>query len=464
MQIPSAQWARLQTFDAVKSLLLASVCLSCLALPSQGKVPSGPWTPSKIPEGWVVHETKNYQIQSQAGMEKAKRLGEHMEVMNRVYRSMFKPDKSGSKLQVIKLLSSRESYLRYGAPPSSAAYYSRTDREMVCYDTGKWSDESRGEGPTTPGAGESKLERRMRRMDEMMTMDILGCAAHEGWHQYFDWLVVSFVILPSWINEGLGDYFYTAAPKEVRGKKIPAELGRLNEGRLLVLKAALRHDRFVPLQQLLSMSKNDFYANASVCYAEGWAFCQFLLHSGNQKYAKIISNFVRLVKDDSKMEAVTERAFKGLDLAVMETEFKQWIEGLKFPGLEEDESEQAPSQPPAGENPTPPGESPPVTDPGSTPPGGTPPAPAGTGGGTPPGGTPPAPAPGTGTGTPPGGTPPAPTPGTGSGTPPGGTPPTPTPTPGGSGTPPGGTPPGGTPPAPTPTPGGGGTPPGGNGG
>jgi hypothetical protein len=428
-------------FDPVKSLLLASVCLSCLALPSQSKVPSGPWAKSKIPEGWVVHETKNYQIQSQAGMEKAVRLGEHMEVMNRVYRSIFKPDKGGSKLQVIKLLSSREAYLRYGAPQSSAAYYSPDDREMVCYDTGKWGDEAKASGPVTGPrdvTGESKLERRMRRLDEMLTMDILGCAAHEGWHQYFHWLVVSRVILPSWINEGLGEVFYPAAPKQVRGRKIPAELGRFNEGRFLIFRAALAQGRFVPLQQLLSMSKEEFYANAGVCYAEGWAFCHFLLYSGNPKYAKIISNFVRFVQDDSKMDAVTERAFKGFDLDVMEAEFKQWFGGLKLPGVDDgDEAEQAP-QPPSGENPTPPGEPAPAPDPGSTPPGGTPPAPASNGGGTPPGGTPPAPAPGTGTGTPPGGTPPTPTPGTGGGTPPGGTPPAPTPTPGGGGTPPGG--------------------------
>lgn len=424
--IPSHRVARLQHLDAVKSLFFASVCLLCLALPSQGKVPAGPWTKSKIPEGWVVHETKNYQIQSQAGIEKAIRLGEHMEVMNRVYRSMFRPDKSGSKLQVIKLLQDRKAYLAYGSPKNSAAYYYRPDREMVCYDTGKWGDEVKVEGPVTgprDTSRESKLERRMRRLDEMMTMDILGCAAHEGWHQFFDWLVVSMVILPSWINEGMGDYFYTAAPKETRGHKIPAELGRLNEGRLLILKAALAHDRFVPLRQLISMSKDDFYANGSVCYAEGWAFCQFLLHSGNQKYAKIIFNFVQFVKNDTKMDAVTERAFKGIELDAMEAEFKHWIGGLNLPGAEEAdeaEGEGAPS-PGSGESPAPPGEQPPV--PGTS---GTPPAPAGgTGGGTPPGGTPPAPtpAPGTGGGTPPGGTPPVPTP---------------TPTPGSGGTPPGG--------------------------
>ncbi|HZN37490.1 MAG TPA: hypothetical protein VFD82_01735 [Planctomycetota bacterium] len=137
----------------MKSLFLAGVCLSCLALPSPGKVPAGPWTKSKIPEGWGVHETKNYQIQSQAGM----------------------------------------NYLRYGGAPNSAAYYKGDDREMVCYDTGKWSNNPKVEGPVTGprGSGESKLERRMRRLDEIMTMDTLGGSAPEGWHQYFSWLVVS---------------------------------------------------------------------------------------------------------------------------------------------------------------------------------------------------------------------------------------------------------------------------------
>ncbi len=52
-----------------------------------GPIKPGPWqTAGKIPAGWVVHNTKNYHVQSEAGLEKAKRLGDHMEVMNVVYR------------------------------------------------------------------------------------------------------------------------------------------------------------------------------------------------------------------------------------------------------------------------------------------------------------------------------------------------------------------------------------------
>ena len=305
-----------------------------------GQVKPGPWnTRTDIPDGWVLHRTKNYQIQSECGIEKAKRLGEHMEVMNRVYRNLFRAGKGGAKQQVIKLLKDREAYLRYGAPPSSAAYYSRMDREMVCYDTGKWSDEDEAKAGVT-GPKSEAVVRRMRQFEELMKMDILGCAAHEGWHQYFSWLVVSMITLPSWINEGMGDYFYTASPRsdgeQTRSK--PAQLGQLNHGRLMILKAAIRQDRFVPIPELIHYTKNEYYANGSICYAEGWALCQFLLHSGDKKYEKIIPNFIKYVRNDTNMEAVTERVFRGIDLDKLNEEFLAWVATLKLPGEEEEKA------------------------------------------------------------------------------------------------------------------------------
>jgi hypothetical protein len=102
-----------------------------------------------------------------------------------------------------------------------------------------------------------------------------------------------------------------------------------------VLKAAVRADRYIKVEKLITMSKNAFYANGSVCYAEGWAFCQFLLHSGNKKYAKIIPNFVKYVKNDSNYEDVRNRAFKRIDMEKLDSEFKAWIDKLAIPGSEE---------------------------------------------------------------------------------------------------------------------------------
>lgn len=310
--------------------LVTFVVLACAS--AQRPAQPGPWSRSKIPEGWVVHKTKHYQIQSLAGIEKAKRLGKHMEAMNLVYRRLFRPDKGGAKQQVIKLLKDKKSYHRYGGPGGSAAYYSRSRREMVCYDTGRWSDEKKSVGPITGDGQESALAKRLARMNEITKMDTLGCAAHEGWHQYFSWLVVSVVELPSWLNEGMGDYFYAAKPHEKPTRRNPAALGGMNNGRLMVVKAAIRQNRYVPIPELLQYSKAQYYSNPSVCYAEGWALCQFLLESGNKRYMKVIPKFIKLVSNDTNMYTVTNRAFKGIDLEKLDKEFLTYVATLKLPG------------------------------------------------------------------------------------------------------------------------------------
>lgn len=376
-------------------LTVAALILGTAAF-AQGEVRPGPWqSAGKIPPGWVVHNTRNYHVQSQAGPEKAKRLGDHMETMNAVYRRMFKPDKDGSKAQTIKLFKDEASFRAYGAPQGAAAYYSYDDREMVCYDTGKWSDDAKVDAPVTgPGSARERLMRRLSRFDDALKMDLLGCAAHEGWHQYYHWLVVSRVGLPSWINEGMGDYFYTAAPKEGKGRK--AELGRMFDGRLWVLLTAKRQGRLVPLAEFVEMLQQDYYSNPSICYAQGWAFCQFLLHGGGGKYAKIIPTYVKMVCNDTNWRSVQAKAFKGIDLAALEQEFHAYIDTLKpstadpfadDEGLGEAEgdpppaapTEPAPSEPPA---PQPPAPQPPAPQP----PAPQPPAPQPPGGGPPGGG------------------------------------------------------------------------------
>ena len=64
---------------------------------AQERLRPGPWTRERIPDGWVVFNSKNYHVQCECGMDKAKRLAEHMEAMNKTYRSMFKPDKGGER-------------------------------------------------------------------------------------------------------------------------------------------------------------------------------------------------------------------------------------------------------------------------------------------------------------------------------------------------------------------------------
>jgi Protein of unknown function (DUF1570) len=327
----------------MKSLLLLAILASlsvafATTAPSQGTanlrdIRRGPWKQGyKIPKGWVVYKTRFYEVQSQAGKEKAIRLGKHMESMLRVYVKRFRPTKTlSTKKYAIKLLKSRAAFRAYGAPPGAGAYYSGRDKEMVCYDTGKWFDDPKKPGPITgPSQDDDPLAALKARMDRWK-MDILGAASHEGWHQYFAWYVGSQVQLPSWINEGMGDYFYTARPRKVRGRKMPAKLGRLNPTRLGTIQAAIKRGRHVPIKEILTYDQRQYYSNPSVCYAEGWALCQFLLHSGNKRYERIVPRFIRLVDTDTNMPAVTKKAFHRIDLDKLEKEWKAWVLAQKLP-------------------------------------------------------------------------------------------------------------------------------------
>jgi len=326
-------------FLAVTTALLC--CGPDLAAQRQRPFKPGYWRTKKdYAEGFVVHTTRHYQIQCQAGMEKAKRLGKHMETMFQVYYKCFNPKKAFGKRQAIKLLKNRAQFIRYGAPRGAGAYYSPREHEMVCYDTGKWMDDQDANDNWFDNDDEEDLMNPdyFRKIRAKYQMDLLGAAAHEGWHQYFHWLVVSPVQLPSWLNEGMGDYFYSAQPKKVKGRRMPAELGRMNHMRLPIVKLAIRRKKDVPIPTLLKYSKSDYYSNASICYAEGWALCQFLMHHENRRYRAIIPRFVFLVKSDSNLKAVAKKAFKGIDLEQLDKEWREWVMNVRMDGTVREKS------------------------------------------------------------------------------------------------------------------------------
>ena len=288
----------------------------------KGRIKNGYWQKRHKPEGWVIVNSANYQIQSQAGKDKGERLAKHMETMLKVYKKLFKPGKPRQgKKNVIKLFRDREAYWRYGAPRGTGGYYSMVAKEMVTYDTGKWLDKH-AETPTT---GKS-LEEQLEKLRGRLKMDTLGVASHEGWHQYFHWYVVSWVPLPQWINEGMGDYFYTAMPKKTKSRrKIPAEMGRINQIRLPVIQYAIKAGKHVPVAKLIMYGRREYYGNASICYAEGWALCQFLLHNENKKYARIVPRYIKSFKKEKSWRHISKRVFKGIDLEKLDKDFTTWV-------------------------------------------------------------------------------------------------------------------------------------------
>jgi hypothetical protein len=319
-------------------LVFAVVFCSGLAAQAghQGIKP-GAWGPRHAPPGWIIHETEHYQIQSQVPLDKAKRLGDHMESMLLVYTKLFPTDRSLKQFP-LKLFKDQKSFIDYGNDlrlnigKGTGAWYASGYKEMVCYDTGKWQDDAKHKAAETGPVEDEKAPSRRDRLEELYGMDILGAAAHEGWHQYFHRYVTSWFELPSWINEGMGDYLYCAVPKPTKSRKaLAADLGAMNAMRLPVVRYAVKQGEHVPLADLLRYSQEQYYRNPSVCYAQGWALCHFLLHSSNPRYRQVVPTFVKLSRDDTNMETVTNQAFKGIDLNKLEDEWKAWVLEQRLP-------------------------------------------------------------------------------------------------------------------------------------
>ena len=92
---------------------------------------------------------------------------------------------------------------------------------------------------------------------------------------------------PTWLNEGLAEYFSTA---EIRDDEI--SLGALSQDRLQLLKSVAP----LPLKAFFAVNENSPYYNesskAGVFYAQAWAFMHYLMHgehaAGFKKYLEAL--------------------------------------------------------------------------------------------------------------------------------------------------------------------------------
>ena len=274
----------------------------------------GKWRPQDIPDGFTVTKAGRYRLQSNCDTKTMKVVGRHMQQMFRVYSKHFPPKKTPTDKLTIKIFKNRKEFLRYGAPPSAAGYYSPREKEMVGYHTGKVGGEM-----TRSQTGDG-----MPKWREAMTMDLIGVFSHEGWHQFFHWSCGSQIPFPAWCDEGIGDYYYTAW---IDGKKVV--LGAINEPRLAMIQSAIRRDRHVPLGELVRYEQRDYYANAALCYAEGWSLVHFFFHHPDYKKKKYVRRFVKVFSDQHSIAKTNKQVFgKKFKWDKVEDDWKKWVLAL----------------------------------------------------------------------------------------------------------------------------------------
>ena len=141
---------------------------------------------------------------------------------------------------------------------------------------------------------------------------------HEGFHQFLDRVLVD---PPSWFNEGMAEFWETARRENDRftgGQPRPDHVATLMHNR-----AALP-----PLKDFVYGSATDFYANAELRYAEGWALVHFL-RKGPPQYQKVFQQLWEALRADSSARAAIDKGFAGIDLGKLESDFWSYVGKLK---------------------------------------------------------------------------------------------------------------------------------------
>lgn len=207
-----------------------------------------------------------------------------------------------SRTSVVRVCATRQDYLGYGAPKNSAGYWSPSQQELVVYN--KQMEEG-----------------------EDATWETLS---HEAFHQFIFYFYGS--LSPhSWYNEGTGDYY--GGHEYARKKFVPAP----RQIRKDTVKQLLREGRLAPLEEFVRWTQREYYGQNDYqlegieCYGEGWSFIYFLRSSSkvrgwNPTWDAILPTYLETLLDTGDLDYAVNRAFAGVDWAVLEATWKTFID------------------------------------------------------------------------------------------------------------------------------------------
>ncbi len=268
---------------------------------------------------WKVYRTKNYRVEYATRDDYAKQVGDQMEKIMNLYRTIL-PSSKEIPVCRIKLFDTEEDFQYYGQAPGAAAYWSPAQEEICAY---------RFTGKELKLDSDEKMTIAEGRNPEEETFHVMY---HEGYHQYMFFYMGRGrnIYVPSWLNEGMGDYFFGGTWVK-KGGKVSLEL-QANWWRLDTIHTAVKENKHVPLERIFRYTQQQYYSDAGLCYAEGWAICYFFLTSEVAKkkgYDRILLKMLHELKTSGNWEKATDVSFRGVDFAAMESEWKEFVLSLK---------------------------------------------------------------------------------------------------------------------------------------
>jgi len=273
----------------------------------------------------------NYLIEYATSTEYAKKCGEELEQIQALYRQVI-PSAKGIPQCRVKVFDREDDFMYYGQMSGAAAYWSPGQEEVVCY---------KFEGDKVTLDSREEFTVAEERPAEETTFKVLY---HEAFHQYMFYMMGKGrrIYVPSWLNEGLGDYFFGGEWTKNRGK---FTIG-INDWRVKTIVTAVKKNEHVGLDKIFRYDQMQYYSNAHLCYAEGWSINYFFMQSPVAKakgYPQIPVKMLEALKTgaggEDGWQKATDKAFAGVDLKKMEEEWKAFVLTLPIPKNQMDKPE-----------------------------------------------------------------------------------------------------------------------------
>lgn len=287
-----------------------------------------------LPKVWKADDTENfifvYDVRDQLLM---KRMKHDLEVIRKKYTEMFPPIRPIEAVSTVRVCKDREEFLKFAEIDPKmpiAGFWNSNSRELVFYNNVK--------DPNFPTASWE---------------DAFVVLYHEGFHQYI-YYACGEIAPHSWFNEGLGDYFSGSKIGELATK---VEKIAENPWRVGTVKKMVTEKTFAPLAKLVRFEQPEYYQKGGFYYAQGWSLIYFLsdpkVIKRHPLWGKILQTYLRTIVQVYNSElislganrapdrvaaaqlaarkAATDAAFEDVDMAKMETEWKEFVLQLNDP-------------------------------------------------------------------------------------------------------------------------------------
>lgn len=287
---------------------------------------------ASLVRGWSAEDTPNYiLIHNTKDQPLIRLIASELEAMRREYERLFPPSAPVTAVSAVRVCRDQDAYRQYGGPAGSGGYWNWVAKELVFYDY------ENVDGKANTGKANSRI-----------------VLYHEAFHQYIFYSCGE--LAPhSWYNEGTGDYFSGA---QISGGKV-ARIG-VNPWRIRTIQAAIEKDRWVRWEKIVRYEQSEYYADAALCYAQGWSMIYFLRTSKvverHPQWSQILPKYLDTLKSvwaselaalkasnlaaDAREKglaqvrartAAVEHAFAGIDYGPLEAAWRDFTLDLKAP-------------------------------------------------------------------------------------------------------------------------------------